>query len=732
MEDIQTKGKDVTGVTVKTDAKYTPADYLEVAEKFWEHVVNRMTYVTGGNSENEHFVRDNNLNGTRDHVNCETCNTYNMLKLSRMLFSVTKDKKYLDYYENTYINAILSSQNPETGMTTYFQPMGSGYYKTYSTPTGDFWCCTGSGMESMTKLNDSIYYTAGNATYVSLYMSSTYKTDGVALTMTADLENSDTVTIRVDSGKTILRLRRPDWTTKFALKVNENEIAVSASDDFASVLVGEGMTVTLTLGKQITMHNLPDAANVYAFKYGPFVLSAELGTSGWSESSQKWTATENQIWDNTATGKWTSSGVWGWGASIEVPNKLSGLKENYDISNNSLTDFRNNINSYMTRGADGKFTLTGIEGGPLTYSIHYKQYTQRYSLYFRFIGEDVDPLPDDGYEETVIDNSIQPGIGQYELLGENFEDNGSTGGNGSGRRANAGGSFSYLVGVDKSKPTANYIVTNFAKDDNGKTVKMSVGGTVIFEKTLNYTGSDARYNVYIPIPERVVKAAAEHTINGAAMPAIWVKIESGKTGEESATLWNYFKTVSVDLGGERDERVAYFVDCGDYDVKTLSAGDKFGMYNSVTEQAYGADPVTGRMWGVWDTAASDTWMGGTPVDGSVSTNTTWAFEYNAGDGAAKTESNRYTKNQYESGISRNLHYKFELADGTYTVKMYFTDPWGVSANPSVAANGANKLTNAATGREVSFTVTVSGGELLLDITSSALCINLAYIIIEYA
>ena len=211
---IQTQGKNIEGVTLGTN-RPTPDTYLEVAETFWERVIKEHTYVTGGNSENEHFVQDGKLNASRNHINCETCNTYNMLKLSRMLFTLTKNTKYLDYYENTYINAILSSQNPETGMTMYFQPMGSGYYKTFSTPTGDFWCCTGSGMESMSKLNDSIYYTAGNATYVALYMSSTYKTEKVALTMSADLENSDTVTIKVDEGSTILRLRRPDWTTKF-------------------------------------------------------------------------------------------------------------------------------------------------------------------------------------------------------------------------------------------------------------------------------------------------------------------------------------------------------------------------------------------------------------------------------------------------------------------------------------------------------------------------------------
>ena len=132
------------------------AYYLQVAENFWEIVVSSHTYITGGNSEWEHFGQPNILDAERTNCNCETCNTYNMLELTRELFKITGNRKYADYYENTYINAILSSQNPTTGMTTYFQPMATGFFKVYSSPTSHFWCCTGSGMENFSKLDDSI------------------------------------------------------------------------------------------------------------------------------------------------------------------------------------------------------------------------------------------------------------------------------------------------------------------------------------------------------------------------------------------------------------------------------------------------------------------------------------------------------------------------------------------------------------------------------------------------
>ncbi len=131
--------------------------HLKYAEAFWDMVITHHTYITGGNSEWEHFGMDDILDKERTNCNCETCNSYNMLKLSRELYKCTGNKKYMDFYEQTYYNSILSSQNPETGMTTYFQPMATGYFKEYSSPFHDFWCCTCTGMESFSKLGDTIY-----------------------------------------------------------------------------------------------------------------------------------------------------------------------------------------------------------------------------------------------------------------------------------------------------------------------------------------------------------------------------------------------------------------------------------------------------------------------------------------------------------------------------------------------------------------------------------------------
>ena len=675
-------------------------DYLYAAELFWERVVEHHTYVTGGNSEWEHFGRDDVLNAERTNANCETCNTYNMLKLSRMLFAVTKDVKYLDFYEGTYYNAIWSSQNPETGMTTYFQPMASGYFKVYSSAENHFWCCTGSGMESFTKLNDSIYYDAGNATYVALYLDSTYTTDAVSLTQTADLENSDEVTIHIDSGATTLRLRCPEWTQSFTVFVNGTAIEGEPQDGFLSVDVSAGDEITVSLQKTVMAYNLPDGENVYAFKYGPFVLSAELGT------------------ENMTT---TTTGV-----NVTIPAAAVSVSP-VQVSSGTVAEFMENVDAYMVRGEDGKFTLTGTESEePLTYSYHFRQYTQRYAIYMNFVDADEEVVEEHpAYSWERVD-TVQPGYGQYETDElHDMQTDGSqgmtnvAGGIGTYRYAEAGGSFTYRMAVDKD--AANRLTVYLAGEDAGKSIEIVSGDTVLYSNaSLSYAGSNTTYAVTIDLPAEITQNAQTVSANGTTYDVIPITFR-GVDGAESAKVCSF---IYLD---RFVNYTAYFVDCGDYNTATVSEGDFFGLYNSVTEQVYGEDAVTGYTWGLVDDHPDN--IAGAPVAGKgFGTNSTWANEYISGDGVSKTESNRYTKNQYESGVARNLQYSFELPEGEYIVEMYFTDPWNCSKAPTVTANGEAIFTDAAVNTVLlSDVIAVSDGTLTLDITSDDLCINLCYI-----
>ncbi|MDE6411957.1 MAG: glycoside hydrolase family 127 protein [Clostridia bacterium] len=687
---ITCNGKTINGEEV--DA----SEYLTVAEEFWEYVIDHHTYVTGGNSEWEHFGRDDVLNRERTNCNCETCNTYNMLKLSRMLFTITQDKQYLDFYENTYYNAIWSSQNPETGMTTYFQPMATGYFKVYSSAENHFWCCTGSGMESFTKLNDSIYYEAGNAVYVSLYVGSTYKSDTVSLTQTADLENSDTVKFHVDSGSTVLRLRKPAWTKSFSVTVNDKTVEIGNNASFVSVDVKKGDDITINMEKTVVAYDLPDGEDVLAFKYGPFVLSAELGSENMSKSST--------------------------GVNVSIPEKAIGNKT-YSVGADDLEAFKSNIGEYLKKSANNKFTLQ-CNNGTLTYSYHFRQYQQRYGIYFKFTTEEIEEEIAPFTWQT--QDTVQPGYGQYENDSlHNLQETNTVGAQnvpvlGTTRAANAGGSFTYRMIVDKTKQ--NRLVVSFAKADNNKSILIKSGSTTLYGKTLNYDGQSDMYSVEIALPDTLVQSATEYDHNGKTVNVLSITFSSNDSAA-SARVCSYIYSQYL------ENNTAYFVDCGDFNTSTVNSGDVLGKYISFTDQAYGADAKTGKMWGIVD-GYNKTWSGNNPS--GVYTNSTWAYEFVTGDGVDKTVSNRYTKNQFESSIARKLGYKFELENGTYEVRMYFADPWSCSKNPNVSANGVSKITNGAVNEEIFFKVTITNGELTLDITSSDKCINLCYIQIIFA
>lgn len=335
--------------------------YLQTAINFWDIVVNNHTCITGGNSEWEHFGEPGILDAERTNCNCETCNTYNMLKLTRELFKITGDVRYADYYENTFINAILSSQNPETGMTTYFQPMATGYFKVYSSETEHFWCCTGSGMENFSKLNDSIYYKDDEGIYVIRYTSSEvcWKEKGITIIQNEALP-CVSFTVR-GSAKADIVLRVPDWC-KGELTVNINGKArkINADNGFVrlSELWQDGDIIELTVPMGIAAYALQDNKNAVAFKYGPWVLSADLGD------------------------KDMKTGVTG--VNVTIPSDNGSISDTVSIKDSTVKNWLADIDKNLIRCTeDLNFSLKGTDR-ELCFSPHYMQHKKRYGIYFTF------------------------------------------------------------------------------------------------------------------------------------------------------------------------------------------------------------------------------------------------------------------------------------------------------------------------------------------------------------
>lgn len=333
--------------------------YLKVAVNFWNIVVENHTYVTGGNSEWEHFGEPRILDAERTNCNCETCNTYNMLKLSRELFKITGDIRYVDYYENTFINAILSSQNPETGMTTYFQPMASGFFKVYSSPYDHFWCCTGSGMESFTKLADSIYFHNSDSLYVNRFTSSNviWQEKNLTITQTANLPEVTLTVSGTAFAKIVLRV--PCWTDEPIVKLNGEQISIEKDNNFIIIEREwtEGDIIEYCMPMKVTVHRLPDNPVSVAFKYGPFVLSADMG--------------KKDMFTSTT------------GVNVTIPLLDSTLSDILVITEGSVESWLKNINSNLVKEDNScSFKLIGTDQ-KFVFSPHYMQHSSRYGIYFR-------------------------------------------------------------------------------------------------------------------------------------------------------------------------------------------------------------------------------------------------------------------------------------------------------------------------------------------------------------
>ena len=143
------------------------------------------------------------LAGELSNETQECCCTYNMLKLTRHVFTWTGDPRVADFYERALFNSVLGTMNPESGTTMYFVPLAGGYWKTFASPLDSFWCCCGTGVESFAKLADSIYFHDRDSLWVNLFIASELNWAEKGLTLKQE-------TRFPEQQGTSLRLRRPN------------------------------------------------------------------------------------------------------------------------------------------------------------------------------------------------------------------------------------------------------------------------------------------------------------------------------------------------------------------------------------------------------------------------------------------------------------------------------------------------------------------------------------------
>ena len=261
-----------------------------IATFFWSDITGMRSYATGGTSNDEEWQGDpGQLAKAIGPMSQETCVTYNMLKLTRTLFSWQPDARYADFYERAYFNGILPTQHPDDGEKAYYTPLGAGYWKLFGTPNAGFWCCHGSGVENFAKLGDSVYFRDDAGIWVNLFVPSavTWREKALILTQETRFPESDTTAFTIRTTEPVrmaLRVRVPYWVANGgSARLNGRALEVFAAPSSYLVLDRtwrDGDRLEVRLPMSLHTQAMPDDGAVQAVMYGPLVLVGRLGTAG--------------------------------------------------------------------------------------------------------------------------------------------------------------------------------------------------------------------------------------------------------------------------------------------------------------------------------------------------------------------------------------------------------------------------------------------------------------------
>ena len=478
-----------------------------VADFFWQQMVDDHSYVIGGNSMGEFLDEPGHLNDRLEATTAETCNTYNMLRLTRHLFTLEPKARYADYYERALYNHILASQDPDTGMFTYYMSLKPGHFKTYSTPEGAFWCCVGSGMENHVKYGEAIYFHDDDGLYVNLFSPSelNWKAKGVTVRQETRFPDEGRTRLVISTQKPTqftLHLRHPLWADQ-APVVTVNGKAVATPNNPGSYIelnrtFSDGDVVEMNIQMHLRMESMPDNPNRVAIMYGPIVLGGLLGTEGMP-----------------AGGPFSDSDT----AFIEEPTPdvpvfvpPAGPLENWikPIAGDPLT--------FHTVGA----------GRPqdVVLKPFYRIHRERYSIYWDVFDEAGWASEQAAYQaaraaQRALDESTIENVRLGIMLVEqehDFQSEESTAGIAFGKKFRDAGSkgwFEFNIEVDPQVPT-ELMCTYWSGDNANSPFDISVGSAVIASPKLSISQPAQFYAERYPIPQDLIKGNSSVRLRFAA------------------------------------------------------------------------------------------------------------------------------------------------------------------------------------------------------------------------
>ena len=505
-------------------------DDAKAARFFWDRVVNHHTFATGGHGKDEYWREPDKLGRIVDGRTSESCNVYNMLKLTRQLFAFKPSVEQAEFHERALFNHVLGSMDPNDGSTCYMVPVGrSERGKEYGDMKRSFTCCVGSGMESHALHGAGLYYESGDRFWVNIYASSTavWESAGVNLKADTDFPEGEraTFTFTAKSPKSFtLALRRPAWAGEgFAVTVNGAPVKVlQKPPSYVEIkrTWKTGDTVSVTLPKALHLQPTPDMPRRAALMWGPLVLAGDLGPlperggrgRGRGEAGAAQTPPPPPP------------------ARIETPLLVA--------ADRPLSEWLK-----PAPGQPGVFRSQGVgKDRDVDFVPFYRLHRRTYTTYFDYFtpaeyekrkGEIAAERERQRKLDEATVASLQPGEMQperdFNQQGENTSPVGRIDGR-PGRQTAAAGWFSYDLPVDPTRPMA-LVVTYHRDSRRSRAFQILVDGQKIADVLLDASSEPLFQDFEYPIPADLVKGKAKVTVRfqsvtggGAVGPVFGVRV----------------------------------------------------------------------------------------------------------------------------------------------------------------------------------------------------------------
>lgn len=449
------------------------------ARFFWTTVTQHHSYVIGGNADREYFSAPDTIAEHITEQTCEHCNTYNMLKLTRHLYSWNPDAAYFDYYERAHLNHVMAAQNPATGGFTYMTPLMTGASRGYSGRHEDgFWCCIGTGMESHAKHGESIFWEGDGTLLVNLYIpaEATWAARDAKLVLETKYPMQPESRLKLTSlrkpANFAIALRIPAWAQgKASVTVNGKPVIPALKNGYAVVdrRWKERDEVAITVPLDLRIESTPGDANTIAVLRGPMVMAADL-------------APASQNWDNPDP-------------AMVGEDLLQGFRP---------TDKTERV-AYETKGI--------VRPADLTFVPFYSQYERRSAVYFKRFSEDqwkVEQaafLADQAHQRDVAERSVDVmHLGEmqperdHNLVSEISYPVTYRGRN--GRDARSGGYFEFTM---QTRPGPLVLMASYWGDERGQNFDILIDNVLLASQKLKNDKPGKFFDVEYPVPEALTK-----------------------------------------------------------------------------------------------------------------------------------------------------------------------------------------------------------------------------------